>query len=128
MKKLQLLFSILFLVSFCTNTKASHLMGGNITYQWINGNTYQLTLVLYRDCSGILAPGTVDINYSSTCNPGGLVTLDSVIGNTMDVTPICPNALSYCNGGTNIGFEKYVYSGILTLPATCSDWQFTFES
>ena len=34
---------------------ATHISGADITYRWISGNTFELNLTLYRDCSGIAA-------------------------------------------------------------------------
>ena len=49
MKKLAFLFFLLLSSNFIW---ASHVMGGEITWQCTGGNTYQFQLVFYRDCNG----------------------------------------------------------------------------
>lgn len=44
-----LLFTILF-TSFCFSGSAGHLVGGEISYHQINGDTYVIQLRMYRDC------------------------------------------------------------------------------
>ncbi len=41
------LFSALFL----SQLKATHIVGGQIGYRWVSGNTYEIILDVYRDCS-----------------------------------------------------------------------------
>ena len=74
MKKL--LLTLFFLLSFST-ANASHMMGGDITYECISPGKYKLTIKVYRDCRGIpfsnpsIAAFCADgggVNYSS--NPG----------------------------------------------------------
>ncbi|MFM7901912.1 MAG: hypothetical protein ACKPAD_07985, partial [Bacteroidota bacterium] len=57
------LFISLIIMGLSSLANASHLAGGEITYQWLQGNTYQFTLNLYRDCQGIPAPGSASLNY-----------------------------------------------------------------
>src|ERR1019366_2613942 len=33
-----------------TTTKATHIVGGEFSVQWVSGNTYHITLNHYRDC------------------------------------------------------------------------------
>ena len=39
----------------------------------------------------------------------------------MEVTPTCPDAPTYCNGGNNYGIQQYIYQGHVILPP-CRDW------
>jgi hypothetical protein len=112
------LFAFLFLGSLL----ASHEAGGEITYTCIGPNQYAITLTLYRDCSGISAATTYPLNYrSNACGVNANVTLNWQ--STTDITPLCPSANSACNGGGgSIGFERLIYTGILTLPSGCNDW------
>jgi gliding motility-associated-like protein len=43
---LSFIFSILIKITYAT-----HIVGGGFDVQWISGNTYQITLVVYRDCT-----------------------------------------------------------------------------
>ncbi|MFM8949797.1 MAG: hypothetical protein ACKOKB_03350, partial [Bacteroidota bacterium] len=106
---------------------ASHLAGGEITYQWLQGNTYQFTLNLYRDCQGIPAPGSASLNYQG-CGVSGNISL-SISGSPVLVTPLCPSAVSQssCNGGTLFSIQRITYTGIYTLPFACASWSFAYD-
>jgi hypothetical protein len=43
---------VLFLLCLVKFTQASHIYGGDINYKNIAGNTYEISLILYGDCSG----------------------------------------------------------------------------
>lgn len=38
-------------IGFSFVSQATHIVGGGFDVQWISGNTYQITLVVYRDCT-----------------------------------------------------------------------------
>ena len=114
-------------VSVPFNTKATHISGANLTYRWINGNTYEINLTLYRDCSGIAAPNSVSITYNSiSCGYNLNVMLNRLPVTGEEITRPCDSTSSICNGGTNPGVQKYEYTGIVTLPANCNDWIFEY--
>ncbi|GAB3828862.1 gliding motility-associated C-terminal domain-containing protein [Hymenobacter jeollabukensis] len=112
-------FTRLFLVCLLLLTgsqfaRASHLQGGELRYRPLGGNLYEVTLRMYRDCSGINVPPTVTLN----CRQGGCttnvprdtsVTMNQV-GTPLLGTPYCANiqAQVTCpdNGGT-VPFTNY---------------------
>ncbi len=106
---------------------ATHISGANLTYRWINGNTYEINLTLYRDCSGIAAPNSVSLTYNSiSCGYNLNVMLNRLPVTGQEITRPCDSTSSICNGGINPGVEKYEYTGIVTLPANCNDWVFGY--
>ena len=118
---------------------ASHVMGGDLSYKCLGNNQYEITLKLYRDCSGISAPTTATATLRDSCS--GLPTTISLpqVGpaSGIDVTPLCPNfkQCNKCNFPTNPpashpcmpptgpgilqGVELYTYTTIITLPSNC---------
>lgn len=127
LKKALLFFA--FGVLFSSGSFASHLVGGEITYQWLNGNVYQVTLTVYRDCAGINAGSTATVNFASaSCGQSGSSTL-SLAGPGIPVTPICAASISQssCNGGNLYAVQKYTYTGVITLLGTCSDWEISWS-
>jgi hypothetical protein len=56
------LFLVLLLSLLPFYSEATHIVGGTLTYTHLGGSSYQVTLKLYRDCSGISLPGSVTIN------------------------------------------------------------------
>ncbi len=128
MKKI--LLAAIALILFGANvTKASHIMGGELTYHWVSGNSYQLTLTLYKDCIGIPAPSpTTEVYVYSSCGANMTVMMNE-ISNT-DITPACDTTLTCIvpNGSGSPGVEKHVYTGMVTLPGTCADYVFYWTS
>ncbi|MBL0102641.1 MAG: SprB repeat-containing protein [Bacteroidetes bacterium] len=109
-------------------SKATHISGADLTYRWISGNTYELTLELYRDCSGVAAPNNVTINYSSiSCGVNSTVTISRVPGTGNEISMTCSTAVTTCQGGSYPGFQKYEYRGNVTLPNRCADWIFGYS-
>ena len=106
---------------------ASHVSGGNITYQCVGPNQFEITLTLYRDCNGITAPNAPNINFTSTC--GGNLNLALTQQSVNEVSQLCPNdiANSTCNGGTLPGVEGYIYTGIITLNPVCDTWTMSYS-
>lgn len=119
------LFALMMLNPFAA--LATHISGADITYKWVSGNTYQLSLTLYRDCAGIAAPNTAAVTYSSvSCARNLSVNLTRVPGTGQEISHTCSTAVTTCRGGTLAGIQKYEYTGNVTLPANCNDWIFGY--
>jgi hypothetical protein len=108
--------------------KASHIVGGEITYEWVSGNTYQVTLSLYRDCAGISLPANATIYYRSDSCSIYMDRTFPMIGTPTQVAPVCASSIPSltCNGGQLYGVDKAVYQDTITLPAQCEDWKFSY--
>jgi gliding motility-associated-like protein len=118
---------ILVMLWLPNEAKASHVQGGNLTYQCLSGNQYRIRLALYRDCAGIAAENTQTVTIRSvSCNITQTVTLTKIAGTGQEVTPICPGQATRCTGGTQPGVQEYIYEAIVTLPP-CADWVMTFN-
>jgi gliding motility-associated-like protein len=106
----------------------SHTMGADLTYQHLGGNTYRITISFYRDCIGIAAPATPTVNINSpSCGQSLSVVCTPRPGTGQEVTPTCSSAVTTCAGGAFTGIQEWVYDGIVTLPAQCSDWIFGYS-
>jgi uncharacterized repeat protein (TIGR01451 family) len=110
MKKL-ITFCLLLVFSLCYTTGlATHVAGGQVTYEHISGKKYGVTLKVYRDCSGISLNGGATLNVK--CTSGGAINV------TMSLISIA--SVSYNSGCTpqNTGFtgkgiEEHVFYGII---------------
>jgi hypothetical protein len=123
MKKLLLVLSALLLLAF--QSKASHIAACELTYSYISGNDYLITLTFYRDCSGVAEDATASINFNSSCGNFS-VTLNKIAPvNGIEVTTVCPGQYTTCSGGTIFGVEKFVYQGQVTL-TQCADWTMSY--
>ncbi|MCX6291862.1 MAG: PKD domain-containing protein [Bacteroidetes bacterium] len=115
-------------VIFVQETKASHSMGADLTYQSLGGNTYKITLSFYRDCIGIPAPTNPFVNINSaSCGQSLGVTCYPRPGTGQEITPACSSSVTTCNGGSFTGIQEWVYDGIITLPMQCTDWVFSYN-
>ncbi len=120
------------LLASVKDLKASHAMGADLTYRCLGPDSipgsfkYELTYSFYRDCLGISAPFAIDIQITNSCS---FVVNDFLLipkpGSPTQISPLCPSELSTCNGGTFSGIEEWIYTGIVSLPGTCTDWTFS---
>ncbi|MFT6148910.1 MAG: hypothetical protein ACJAUH_001596, partial [Saprospiraceae bacterium] len=122
--------------------KASHIMGGDITYNCVGANTFAFTVQLYQDCNGIPLPGSIPLTISSaSCGLNFNITLELVPTGPVVVTPLCPGELDVCNGGGGTyGIQQYTYTHIppsqgqglsdppVVMPANCTDWVVSWTS
>ena len=99
-KKLHIIFFLLLSVlSFVS--KATHIVGGSLTYVHVSGSTYVLTLKLYRDCGPGTAslPASVNItildNFGQSFNPSKDVNIPltsvSFVPSSLDPCAVAPN-------------------------------------
>lgn len=109
--------------------RATHAMGGELTYECIGSNLYRVRLNFYRDCNGVAAPTNCSngrqfrvrsTQCGATLNP--CFSLDGVDL----VTPICVTATDRCNSSSGVyGIQRYRYSATINLSAYAgcgTDW------
>jgi hypothetical protein len=123
-------FKILLLSVFLASSyfaKASHIATGFLTYEHISGFSYQVNLTVYRDCSGVAIPSTAVVHFNCDLIPSNYFsqTLNLVAGSGQEITSACLSMGTTCTGGTAFGMQEYVYSGVVTLPPTCSWTMYT---
>ncbi|MBS1645590.1 MAG: gliding motility-associated C-terminal domain-containing protein [Bacteroidetes bacterium] len=117
-----------------TQVRASHIYGADFFYEYLFGNTYKVSLVVYYDCSGNAFSNT----FGST--PRVLVRKNGMSAGTIflqqegdeeEVTPVCTaeKANTACQNVTNPlpGVMRIKYSGTYTLNGLSSNWVFRFE-
>jgi hypothetical protein len=108
MKKILFIFTFLsFFIQ--TDTFATHIMGGDITYTCLGGNTYEVQLSIFRDCNGISMGSQETINLVSPTCGNFSVSVNLLAGSPTIVTPICSTEPDRCNTSTGVyGVHKYV--------------------
>jgi len=121
--------NFLLLVFFCSKSydaQATHSMGMDLTYECLGGDTFQITLAFYRDCAGINAPGSPEVNISSVSCGQNFVEILNLVS-VKEISPICTTYQTVCSGGSYPGTEEYIYQGMVILPAQCSDWVLSYS-
>jgi gliding motility-associated-like protein len=130
---------LIFLIGISNQIKASHAMGGELTYKCVGGNSFVFELVFYRDCNG------AEVNIVSenlrVWNHPTITSINLPFVNRQDVSPYC-NALPgfasqlECgigsSGGNGVGaIERVIYR---SLPIALDGipppegWIFTYEN
>lgn len=139
MKSLKFILALILSLS-AFQVSASHLMGGNITYECVGNNVYKFKAELYRDCNGITLPSTIPLTVTSaSCGLNFTIILELEPSGPEIVTPLCPNEPDRCNGSTGVyGVQKYTYTHVsasqgqglssppVVLPS-CSDWVIAYS-
>lgn len=107
--------------------KAGNISAADIYYQCIDDTTYQVTVAMYWDCEEVKFPLEVTVSVSSeSCGEQFFFAMDGVPPD-ITVVPTCPSVLLNCSGGTVPGVRRLLFSGVVTLPAQCNDWEFRFR-
>ena len=121
-----LLLSLVFVES-----RANHVLGGNITWECLGGDQYQITYTQYRDCFGATPALSVEnlFFFPSGCGSSPFIQNLNFVSE-IEISDLCPSELtnSSCEsyftntatGGIFPGVTQVVYSGVVTLPAGCT--------
>lgn len=100
------------------SVRAGNVVGGDLSYRYISGTSYEVSVDLYLDCSGGGAPSNITLNVtrSGPCS-NSQYTLPST-GFT-DVTTACPTATTTCQGGSNFGVRRHTFMDTIDVQVNC---------
>ncbi len=121
----------LFLFALSLNASATHIVGGEVYYDYLGGNNYQITVKVYRDCyNGVPpldgAPGGVAAILNIYNSAGSLV-LQQNLGAPV-VTLVPPNINSPCFiPPTNVCVEEGIYSVVVNLPPIVGGYDLVYQ-
>jgi gliding motility-associated-like protein len=106
---------LLFLLGMISPSRASHMMGADMSYRCLGNGKYKITAKIYRDCRGISFNNPsfqafAGLNGGNGCGSYNLsITRTSI----RDVTPRCSSASKPCNptnsNFTGEGIEEHTY-------------------
>ncbi len=117
---------------------ASHIVGCDMFYTWVSGNTYKVTVILYGNCgpASSAAFSTLPTSTPYVCIWDGATywnTIHCAIvppSTGVEITPVCPadSLLTQCHVSTSTipGITKFVYSVNVTLPHASRNWRFVY--
>lgn len=125
MKKLLLLFVAL---GMSLSATCSHILGGELFYEHISGDTYTVTLILYRDCSGVPLGNSVSVNACAANGSGASVsgTLNLVSSLNLPTDYFLNPCLEPPGGGACI--EENIYQGTMNFPSGTEGWLIYYET
>ncbi len=104
-----------------TDSRANHILGGNITYACLGGNSYEITLSVYKDCFGATSAPSQESLFFFPQGCGLPFSANLQLQSVTEISDLCPTELvnSSCNGGFIPGAELLVYSIIVDLTDAC---------
>lgn len=121
---------LFFLVCFSVRVYGSHMMGGDITYKCLGGNTFEITITLYQDClygePGALAQDNPAYYSIFKLSNNDLVVADSV--SALSTQIVDPNFSNACiNNYPNTCMRKQVFKFTRTLQPSTTGYYIVYE-
>ena len=124
--KNRFLFQIIFVFFLSFASRASHIVGGSLTYEQLSGSTYRITLHLYRDCKtgSIAFPASVDITIRKNCGATLVTTVNIPFPGALSVPP----NIDTCAVNPGICLEDATYTKVVSgLPPTSGGYDLFFS-
>jgi gliding motility-associated-like protein len=127
MKNLYFL-SLIFGLCCCNiQLKAAHLVGGEMSYECLGGNSYRINLYVYRDCNCFFCadlddPAEIFI-YNSA---GNVIQSPSVDLNTVINVPIVTDGLCI-EDAPDVCVERGYYTRVVNLPPSTGGYQVIYQ-
>ena len=118
----------LFLALCCASfaSRASHLIGGEISYANVGPNTYLATCKIYYDCRFTIPPASVQFNLKAPgCNTGTTFSSDKQVISSQVLNPYCPAVGNSCSSNAALSLRMDTYTATFTFSQTqlqCNDW------
>lgn len=117
---------------------ASHIVGADLTYSWVSGTTYKISMAFYADCGPASAGafGSLPTALPVVCIYNGstyvstlTLAVETPSSGTEVTPPLCPGDSSQCAVITSPipGITLFRYSATYTLPTTSTSWRFVFN-
>ncbi|MCB0762863.1 MAG: hypothetical protein KDC12_15155, partial [Flavobacteriales bacterium] len=130
MRILRLLLAIL-LSCFSVGLYANHVLGGNITYECLGGNTYEITLTYYADCFGATTPPPEEniFFFPTVSGCANAFSVPFQFVSQTEISDLCASELtnSSCQSGFLPGTNAVVYSAVVDLDVSCV-WDVAWET
>ncbi len=127
--KLIKLFLIFTLSCLYLPTLANHILGGNISYECLGGDEYEITFTIYKDCLGATSPAPVEDLFFIPNGCSSAFSAPSLFQSETEISDLCPSELlnSSCSGGFIPGVLELTYSVTVTLDPACT-WTVSWAS
>jgi len=117
---------LLFLTLLSLKNFATHIVGGEIFYDFLGGNNYRITLKLYRDCFSGLAPYDDPATIFIFDNSGNFVDSLEIPFPGSVVLPVTINNPCF-TPPTNICVEEAIYKTTINLPPIPGGYNIAYQ-
>ncbi len=115
------------LLAFSPQSKAAHLIGGELTYECLGGNSFQLNLVIYRDCYCVSCALFDDPAYITVFNSsGGVVQTVNMFSPVIEQLTVSTEGLCL-ETGPDVCVERGFYQTTVTLPFIAGGYQIVHQ-
>lgn len=110
----------------CFEIHATHIVGGELTYECLGNNDYRITLKVYRDCFNGQAPFDDPAPLGIYDGSGNLfTTLDLVFPGSANVPPLLISPCLIPPG--NVCVEEAIYQGTINLPPSPNGYTLVYQ-
>ncbi|MFH0893527.1 MAG: hypothetical protein V2A54_03735 [Bacteroidota bacterium] len=118
-------FSLILLFASFSQLFATHIVGGEVNYEYLGSNQYKIYITVYRDCYSGVAPFD-DPAYVGIFNSSGTLVQTLTLPFTGSVN-IPPPSFTCGTVPTNVCVEKATYIGFVTLPPSSGGYTVAYQ-
>ncbi len=129
---LRIAFGLMLLFMFNTSLRATHIVGGEMYYDYLGNNDYRVTLKVYRDCFNGQAPfdgqpGSGTFAYMHVFDVNGNLMQQIDLGVPI-ITPVPPSINNPCiQTPSNVCVEEGKYTYIINLPPKAGGYKLVYQ-
>lgn len=121
------IFCSLFCVASFTPASGTHIVGGELYYEYLGNNQYEITLIVYRDCFFGVPPFDDPASIGIYDNPFSNL-VQQLLLSPLDSVTLPPSITSPCFiPPVNICYRQATYQTIVTLPPTASGYWLVYQ-
>src|SRR5437016_2542959 len=125
---------VLLLVTCSLRSQATHIVGGEITYKCLGGNSYQIRIDIYQDClngepQAIAQDKPAYIGIFDAGNQGAYYRIDSIGNTPSEIAEILvpPNFRNECvNNPPQICLRRVTFTKNYTLPVNATGYKVVY--
>jgi len=124
------LLIVIFLAGLVQHARADHMVGSDVYWKCLGGDSFMVTITDYRDCNGIPFVNSpfVITPVGSGCT-GAAKTISGNSSGGKDITPVCQKSCTRCsdkNCTFPFGIQQYFITALVILPPGCCDYQISW--
>ncbi|MEZ4844364.1 MAG: hypothetical protein R3A43_08950 [Bacteroidia bacterium] len=111
------------LATACLELFAATPVGGHITYKHLGNSKYEVSLIFYRQCSGLSMSNSASYRIAIE-NTNFSKSRNMYVSSIEDITPLCPTTSKPCNPpnkSTSPGVEQHIYKDTVDFKNTTYD-------